>query len=211
MKRLFRFILDVNPLATLQLALKAKTFGLFHCRGKIQAKFEKSSQLNVTSKKKCFIGLRLKGLGSLDRAVTVIGAGEHAELTLGGSLIGRGAVINARSGAKISIGEGSYLNDGSQIYASQEIRIGKNCAISWNVTLIDDDGHSIGEDSASEPIIIGDQVWIGCNVTILKGVTIGEGSIIAAGSVVTNSFPAKSLIGGVPAKLIRSDASWSNS
>ncbi len=211
MKRLFRFILDINPLATLQLALKAKTFGLFQCRGKIQAKFEKNSLLNVTNRKKCFIGLRLKGLGSLDRAVTVIGAGQNSELTLGGSIIGRGAVINANSGAKISIGEGSYLNDGSQIYASQEIRIGKNCSISWNVTLIDDDGHSVGPGSTSQAIIIEDRVWIGCNVTILKGVTIGEGSIIAAGSVVTSSFPAKSLIGGVPAKLIRSDASWSNS
>ncbi len=202
------FISDINPIASLRLAMKANAFGLFQCRGEVQTKFAKNSTLNVANRKKCFIGIRLKGLASLDHAVTVIAVGENAELTLGGSFIGRGAVISASSGAKVSLGEGSYLNDGSQIYASEEIRIGKNCAISWNVTFLDNDGHDAGANRAAAPIFIGDLVWIGCNVTILKGVNVGEGSIIAAGSVVTRSFPARSLIGGVPAKLIRSDCSW---
>lgn len=204
------FFIDANPIASLRFALRAKAFGIFYCRGSIQAKFGKNSKLNVAGQKKCFIGLRLKGLGSLDRAVTVIGAGENAELNLSGSIIGRGAVVSAGPGAKITLGEGSYLNDGSQIYASEEIKVGKDCAISWNVTLIDNDGHSAGNNPVSAPINIGNRVWIGCNVTILKGVTIGDGSIVAAGAVVISSFPPKSLIGGVPAKLLRSDASWSN-
>ena len=53
------------------------------------------------------------------------------------------------------------------------------------------------------PVIIEDDVWTGANVTILKGVTIGRGSVIAAGAVVTKSFPHYSIIGGVPAKLIK--------
>ncbi len=53
-------------------------------------------------------------------------------------------------------------------------------------------------------IRIGDDVWIGTGATILAGVTIGKGCIIAAGSVVTRSFPAYSIIAGVPAKIIRS-------
>lgn len=204
------FFIDYNPIAALRFALKAKSFGVFGCRGRIQAKFGKNSKLNITNKKKSFIGLRLKGLGSIDRAITVIGLRENAELNLGGSIIGRGAVLSAGPGAKISLGEGTYLNDGSQIHASQAVTIGKECAISWNVTLIDNDGHKVGDNAVSAPISIGDRVWIGCNVTILKGVTIGSGSIVAAGAVVTSSFPANSLIGGVPAKLIRSDANWSN-
>ena len=46
-------------------------------------------------------------------------------------------------------------------------------------------------------------MWCGANVTILKGVTIGRGSIVAAGAVVTQSFPPYSVIGGVPAKLLK--------
>ena len=53
------------------------------------------------------------------------------------------------------------------------------------------------------PVIIEDDVWCGANVTILKGVTIGHGSVVAAGAVVTQSFPPYSIIGGVPAKLIK--------
>ena len=53
------------------------------------------------------------------------------------------------------------------------------------------------------PVLIEDDVWCGSNVVILKGVTIGHGSIVAAGAVVTKSFPPYSIIGGVPAKLIR--------
>lgn len=53
------------------------------------------------------------------------------------------------------------------------------------------------------PVVIEDDVWCGANVIILKGVTIGHGSVVAAGAVVTKSFPPYSIIGGVPAKLIR--------
>lgn len=52
-------------------------------------------------------------------------------------------------------------------------------------------------------VIIEDDVWVGCNVTILKGVIISKGTIVAAGSVVTKSFPPYSIIGGNPAKLIK--------
>ena len=57
------------------------------------------------------------------------------------------------------------------------------------------------EDDAD--VTIEDDVWIGANATILKGVTIGRGSVIAAGAVVTKSFPPYSIIGGVPATLLK--------
>ena len=52
-------------------------------------------------------------------------------------------------------------------------------------------------------VVIEDDVWVGANVTILKGVTIGRGSVVAAGSVVTKSCPSYSVIGGVPARIIK--------
>jgi len=54
-----------------------------------------------------------------------------------------------------------------------------------------------------QDIVIDEDVWIGCNVTILKGVHLGRGSIVAAGSVVNHSFPPYSIVGGVPAKLLK--------
>lgn len=207
MKRLCHFIFDTNFVATLCFAIKSRTTSAFLCRGKIQARFESGSKL-VGGGRKCFVGVPLKGNGSLRKAVTVIGAGQNAELNLAGAIIGRGAVVSAGPGARIFIGEGTYLNDGCQVLASKEIRIGRGCAISWNVTIIDDDGHGIKPPPYSASVAIQDKVWIGCNVTVLKGVTIGEGSVVAAGAVVTESFPARSLIGGVPAKLIRSNVSW---
>ena len=53
------------------------------------------------------------------------------------------------------------------------------------------------------PVIIEDGCWLGANITILKGVTLGRGSVVAAGAVVTKSFPPYSIVGGVPAKLIK--------
>ena len=54
-----------------------------------------------------------------------------------------------------------------------------------------------------QKVVIEDDVWVGANVTILKGVRIGSGSIVAAGAVVTNDVPPYSVVGGVPAKLIK--------
>ncbi|MFI3289322.1 MAG: DapH/DapD/GlmU-related protein [Rikenellaceae bacterium] len=54
-----------------------------------------------------------------------------------------------------------------------------------------------------QPVVIEDDVWTGANVTILKGVTIGRGSIIASGAVVTQSTPPYSIVGGVPARVLK--------
>lgn len=60
----------------------------------------------------------------------------------------------------------------------------------------------------SAPIVIGDHVWIGMNVIVLKGVTIGEGAVVSAGSVVTKDVPPHSLVAGVPAKVVKTDVEW---
>ena len=58
-------------------------------------------------------------------------------------------------------------------------------------------------DNCPEPIHVGNKVWIGSHVTILPGVTIGDNSIVAAGAVVTHDVPENSIVGGVPAKVLK--------
>jgi serine acetyltransferase len=111
--------------------------------------------------------------------------------------------------AKLNLGSG-YINRNLKIRCYQEISIGENVAISENVTIWDSDAHQIigKEGVMTKAVKIGNHVWIGNNVTILKGVTIGDGAIIAAGSLVNKDVPAKSLFGGVPAKLIKVNVDW---
>jgi acetyltransferase-like isoleucine patch superfamily enzyme len=84
-----------------------------------------------------------------------------------------------------------------------------DCAIGERVTIRDSDDHLItGGSGPVAPIRIGDHVWIGSGVTVLRGVEIGDGAVVAAGAVVTRSVPAKCLVGGVPARVLREDVDW---
>lgn len=116
--------------------------------------------------------------------------------------------ITVNNGAKLVIGSG-YANYNVKIDCFDEIVIGQNVAISHNVIIRDSDSHTLtGQRKKSAPIHIGNHVWIGMNSIILKGVSIGNGAVIAAGAVVTHDVPAKSLVAGVPAKIIRNNVEW---
>ena len=120
-----------------------------------------------------------------------------------------GAYISIDKNASLEI-KGGYINNDVRIYCFNSIIIGENVAIAEDVVIRDSDNHPINNDykSISKPIIIGDKVWIGMRSTILKGVTIGDGAIIAAGAVVTKDVSPRTLVGGVPAKLIKKDVIW---
>ena len=116
--------------------------------------------------------------------------------------------VTVNLGAKLFLGSG-YANNNFRLDCFNEIRIGYEVAISHNVIIRDSDNHQLsGQTEISSPITIGDHVWIGMNSIILKGVTIGDGAVIAAGSVVTRDVPSRTLVGGVPAKIIREDVDW---
>lgn len=117
----------------------------------------------------------------------------------------------------MSIGDGTTIPKGSTFYCTRaSLTIGNKVIFGPHPTIITGD-HRIDvigkhlidvtdEEKLPEndaPVVIEDGVWCGANVTILKGVTIGRGSIVAAGAVVTKSCAPYSIIGGVPAKLIK--------
>lgn len=109
--------------------------------------------------------------------------------------IGRGAVLK--------IGHGTYINRNTVVVAEERVEIGRECHISWDVVIMDSDLHPVrGAEMNNRPVIIEDNVWVGCRCIILKGVTIGKGAIIAAGSVVTKSIPPGAVAGGVPARVL---------
>ncbi len=120
-----------------------------------------------------------------------------------------GADIILFSGATMKLCSG-FFNSNIKIRCHNKIEIGSGVAISHDVTIMDSDAHEILENGykKSQPIVIGNNVWIGTRATILKGVTIGDGAIIAAGAVVTKDVPAHSLVGGVPAKILKLNIAW---
>lgn len=112
---------------------------------------------------------------------------------------------------KINIGNNVYIAYNSTILSAAPIIIEDNTLIASNV-MITSENHGMdpeyGESYGITPliakkVIIGKGCWIGEKSMILSGVTLGEKCIVAAGSVVTKSFPPYSLVGGVPAKLLK--------
>lgn len=106
-------------------------------------------------------------------------------------------LVDGDSG-KIIIGDNCRIN-GAYIHAQKNITIGSNCVIASGVNIIDSNGHevksfnrTIGRDLPQD-IIIGNNVWICINSTILKGSKIGDNSIITAGSVVHGNVPPNSI------------------
>ena len=116
--------------------------------------------------------------------------------------------LAVNEGATLTLGSG-YINNNATIDCFASITIGHGVAISSGVTIRDSDNHSInGNAVVSAPIVIEDHVWVGLNATILKGVRIGSGSVVAAGAVVTSDVAPNTLVGGIPAKVIKQNIVW---
>ncbi len=110
--------------------------------------------------------------------------------------------------ASIRVGDGTYLNSGTEIVAAQSVTIGRDCKIARDVIIMDTDQHALpGQALQVAPVIIEDRVWIGARAIVLKGVRIGHDSVVAAGAVVTRDVPPRTIVGGVPARILGSTSS----
>lgn len=114
--------------------------------------------------------------------------------------------ILVNKNGQLIVGTNSRLN-GIHLSVSNRVEIGNNVRIAPYNIVIDSDFHRVddhfSDEGVNKPIIIGDNVWITMNCMIMKGVTIGEGAVVAAGSVVTKDVPPYTVVGGVPAKVIK--------
>ena len=109
-------------------------------------------------------------------------------------------------GKNITVGENVFINACCHFQDHGGVTIGDGCQIGHNVVFATLN-HGLQPDERSNtypaPIVLGRNVWIGSNATILQGVTIGDNAVVAAGAVVTRNVTANTIVGGVPAKFIK--------
>jgi acetyltransferase-like isoleucine patch superfamily enzyme len=139
--------------------------------------------------------------------------------------VGDESIIHAdisfeEDGGEIRIGSRTFIGR-SNLVCYRRLVIGDDVIMSWGITVVDHDSHSIEWEKrqtdvrdwargrkewdhiAHAPVAISNRAWIGFNVSILKGVTIGEGAVVGACSVVTRDVPPYSLVAGNPARVVR--------
>lgn len=109
-------------------------------------------------------------------------------------------------GLNITIGKNVFINSGCTFQDQGGISLGDGALIGHQVSIATIN-HDMDPDRRGSmtfrPVTIGRNVWIGDHATILPGVTIGDGAVVAAGAVVTKDVPPRTVVAGVPAKIIR--------
>lgn len=109
-------------------------------------------------------------------------------------------------GKNITVGEDVFINACCHFQDHGGVTIGDGCQIGHNVVFATLN-HGLAPEKRKStypaPIVLGKNVWIGSNATILQGVTIGDNSVVAAGAVVTKDVATNTVVGGVPAKFIK--------
>lgn len=109
-------------------------------------------------------------------------------------------------GGRLTVGDGTYINYGTNISSTCAVTIGKNCLIGQYSIIMDDDYHAVDDHSKPglrAPIVIADDVWLGARVIVLRGSQIGRGAVIGANSVVKGTIPPFTVAAGMPARVVR--------
>lgn len=176
-----------------------------------------------------YIKGRLKKKASLSRGLVVSrftqirleDGSSYGDVTLGENVMLHGKIISQNSG-KVSVGDYTNIRRGTMIGAVSRVEIGHGVMISNDVVIVDNNNHPTDPDervsmvhggwgtnawmwkhSASAPIVIEDNVWIGQFARINKGVVVGRNSIVAAAAVVTKDVPPNAIVAGNPARVVK--------
>lgn len=205
------FKINIFKTAYYRFTLKLARSVIFHIYPNCIIKIAKNAKFSINSGEVLINPSWTKGRKTKYCSELVLS--ENSELTIDGNFaLYQGASIYVGKDATLYIKGNSFLNTNTVLNCFSYIEIGKGTMISDDVRIQDSDNHNIVingvEKESTKPIIIGDRVWIGKNALILKGVSIGNGAVVAAGSVVVKDVPAKTLVAGNPAKVIKENVEW---
>lgn len=120
-----------------------------------------------------------------------------------GNDVAIGSQLYIRNRGALVLGQRCGIGSFARIWNYAPIHIGDDFLAAGNLTINSATHDPVNLSPVGEPIVIGDRVWCGVNVTILCGVTIGNDVVIAAGSVVTDDVPSNCIAGGVPARKLK--------
>ena len=125
--------------------------------------------------------------------------------------IARGARLLVLPDAHLEIGAGTTINFNATITCFEHIMIAEDAGISWDVNIVDGNGHTLMLAGVSRPptrpTSIGRHAWIGIGVTVL-GAVVGDGALVAAGSMVISDVPDDVAVAGSPARVIGKGVAW---
>ncbi len=129
--------------------------------------------------------------------------------------IGVGSKIIVTKNGRLDLGDNFSITAKTSIISEKSICFGKNCMISWDVLIMDHDGHAILNKITKEmcnparEITFGDKVWIGCRTIIFKGTKVEKGCIIAANTFLNKEIEGENqIIAGYPAEIIKKEIRW---
>lgn len=144
-----------------------------------------------------------------------------ATVKIGQDSLVAGVLVVEDENSSLTIGDRVFVGGNSLVDCVQQITIGDDVLISYQVIIMDSDNHSLRASErigdlqrwrnqaydwsrvSNAPVVIHSKAWIGARAIITKGVTIGEGGVVAAGSVVTKDVPPYTIVAGNPARVIR--------
>ncbi|MEM3364390.1 MAG: acyltransferase [Candidatus Micrarchaeia archaeon] len=189
----------VNPIwwfNYLNFKRKCKSFGKnVRIKGDIDARVFQNSEIHI--------GDNVRLDGNLE-----IWARENSKIFIGdGTHIEKFARLNAANGSVLKIGKNCYIGRFFAVNCFKKIEIGDECLIAGG--FVTDTDHNYKdrimkeENFVTTPTYIGNNVWLGYNCAILRGSIIGDGSVIGANAVVKGKVPPRSIMIGVPARIIK--------
>jgi acetyltransferase-like isoleucine patch superfamily enzyme len=156
------------------------------------------------------------GAGARLWDVTIRLIGENLHCRIGSQCrLTRGQYQLEDRGSRLEIGDSCTCIDPMiTICEGGRVSVGNDCLIAYGTDIRNSDAHSLLDATTrsrlnlAADVVIGDHVWIGNGVQILKGVTIGPRAVVAARSVVTKDVAAGTLVAGLPARVIREAVDW---